>query len=368
MRAQPGFGLGRCAQPVDTEVVQPRIDEALDQREATWGPLSSGWLDLFADPGLVAFVHPPPCPLFVTIIIDMLVTVTRGIRGAALVVVWVVAVGIGGCGGGSQSARDQDVESETAADRAGLTATLQRSTLFETRRSLRLTVRSNSGEEREIGAIQLESPLFEPVEPEARNARVPPAGRPVVMGLPFGTVRCDGHNRGGDAEEDNAAVLLADVDGHDVRVPIEQRPNDLLVELHGIECAAAAVLADVEVRLGDTWRPTDPRTLEGELDLSQRRDGAEATVQAVEGNVIFTISDATASPRALAVSDDHPSASAPIAITASRCDPHALIEYKRTFIFTASIQANGDEPARVDIKAEGAARRALEDLLTSCIG
>jgi hypothetical protein len=27
----------------------------------------------------------------------------------------------------------------------------------------------------------------------------------------------------------------------------------------------------------------------------------------------------------------------------------------------------GDEPARVDIKAEGAARRALEDLLTSCL-
>jgi hypothetical protein len=306
--------------------------------------------------------------LLVTIIIDMLVTVTRGVRGAALVVAWVVAAGIGGCGG-SQSARDQDVEPETSAGRAGLTATLQRSTLFETRRSLRLTVRSNSGEEREIGAIQLESALFEPVEPEARNARVPPAGRPVVMGLPFGTVRCDGHNGGGgDAAEDNAAVLLADVDGHDVRVPIEQRPNDLLVELHGTECAAAAVLADVDLRLGDTWRPTDPRTLEGELDLSQRRDGAEATVQAVDGNVIFTVSDATASPRALAVSDAHPSASAPIAITASRCDPHALIEYKRTFIFTASIQANGDEPARVDIKAEGAARRALEDLLTSCLG
>jgi hypothetical protein len=297
----------------------------------------------------------------------MVVMVTRGIRRAALVLAWVVAAGIGGCTANSESGRTQDVEPETATDRAGLTATLQRSTLFETRRSLRLTVRSNAGEEREIGAIQLESPLFEPVEPEARNARVPPAGRPVVMGLPFGTVRCDGGNGGG-SEEDNAAVLLADVDGHDVRVPIEQRPNDLLVELHGAECAAAAVLADVDLRLGDTWRSTDPRTLEGELDISQRRDDAEATVQAVEGNVIFTVSDATASPRAVAVSNERPSASAPIAITASRCDPHALIEYKRTFIFTASIQVNSDEPVRVDIRAEGAARRALEDLLMSCLG
>jgi hypothetical protein len=283
------------------------------------------------------------------------------------VVASVVAAAIGGCSADSGSTRTQDVEPETAAARAGLTATLQRSTLFETRRSLRLTLRSNAAEEREIGAIQLESQLFEPVEPEARNARVPPAGRPVVMGLPFGTVRCGGGNGGG-AQEDNAAVLLADVDGHDVRVPIEQRPNDLLVQLHGAECAAAAVLADVDVRLGDTWRPTEPRTLEGDLDISQRRDGAEATVQTVEGNVIFTVSAATASPRVLAVSDEHPTASAPIAITASRCDPHALIEYKRTFIFTASIQLGDDEPARVDIKAGGAARRALEDLLTSCIG
>jgi hypothetical protein len=91
-------------------------------------------------------------------------------------------------------------------------------------------------------------------------------------------------------------------------------------------------------------------------------------VQGVEGNVIFTVSGDAASPRTLAVSNDRPSASAPITITASRCDPHALIEYKRTFIFTASIQMDGAKPARVDIKAEGPARRALEDLLTSCLG
>jgi hypothetical protein len=303
-----------------------------------------------------------------TTIKHMMVMMTRGIRSAALVLAWVVMAGLGGCADNGESGRNTDVEPETAADRAGITATLQRSTLFETRRSLRLTVRSNRGEEREIGAIQLESPLFEPVEPEARDARLPPAGRRVVMPLPFGTVRCDHRNASGDTGKEHAAVLLADIDGQAVREPIEQRPSDLLVDLHEAECAAAAVLADVDLRLGDTWRPTDPRTLQGELQFSQRRDGAEATVQGVEGNVIFTVSGDAASPHTLAVSNDRPSASAPISITASRCDPHALIEYKRTFIFTASIQMDSAEPARVDIKAEGAARRALEDLLTSCLG
>jgi hypothetical protein len=306
----------------------------------------------------------------VTIIMCMVVTVTRGIRSAALLLAWVV-VAVAGCGGGaanSGSGSNGDVEPGVAADGTGLTATLQRSTLFETRRSLRLTVLSDRGEEREIGAIQLESPLFKPVDPEAREGRLPPAGRRLVMPLPFGRARCDGGNGSGDAGDEHAAVLVADVDGQAVRVPIEQRPSDLLVDLHGAECAAAAVLADVELRLGDTWRPTDPRTLEGELELSQRRNGAEATVEAVEGNVIFTVGGDAASPGALAVSNDRPAASAAIAITASRCDPHALIEYKRTFIFTASIRVDSAEPARVDIKAEGAARRALEDLLTSCLG
>jgi hypothetical protein len=288
-------------------------------------------------------------------------------RSAALALVWVIAAGCGGGDSDSESGRTGDVEPESASNAAGLTATVQRSTLFETRRSLRLTVRSDREEDRVIRAVQLESPLFEPVEPGDRDTRVPPAGRRVVMALPFGTARCDRRSGSGDTGQEDTAVLLADADGQAVRVPIEQRPSDLLGELHGTECAAAAVLADVDLRLGDTWRSSGPRTLEGELVVSQRRDGAVATVQSVEGNVIFTVSRDDAAPLALAVSNEHPSATTPITITASRCDAHALTEYKRTFIFTASIQVDSNEPVRVDIEAEGAARRALEDLLTSCI-
>jgi hypothetical protein len=288
-------------------------------------------------------------------------------RSAALALVWVIAAGCGGGDSDSESGRTGDVEPESASNAAGLTATVQRSTLFETRRSLRLTVRSDREEDRVIRAVQLESPLFEPVEPGDRDTRVPPAGRRVVMALPFGTARCDRRSGSGDTGQEDTAVLLADADGQAVRVPIEQRPSDLLGELHGTECAAAAVLADVDLRLGDTWRSSGPRTLEGELVVSQRRDGAVATVQSVEGNVIFTVSRDDAAPLALAVSNEHPSATTPITITASRCDAHALTEYKRTFIFTASIQVDSNEPVRVDIGAEGAARRALEDLLTSCI-
>jgi hypothetical protein len=68
------------------------------------------------------------------------------------------------------------------------------------------------------------------------------------------------------------------------------------------------------------------------------------------------------------VTDQRPAAAGQIAITASRCDPHALIEYKRTFIFSAYVEVDGGEPVRVDIEATGGARSALEELLRSCIG
>jgi hypothetical protein len=84
--------------------------------------------------------------------------------------------------------------------------------------------------------------------------------------------------------------------------------------------------------------------------------------------VIFTVSGADAASAAVEVSDETPTASGPMAITASRCDPHALIEYKRTFILSAYVALNGGERTRVDITAQGGARRALEELLRSCMG
>ena len=149
---------------------------------------------------------------------------------------------------------------------------------------------------------------------------------------------------------------------------IEERPDNLLAELNDIECAASAVLASVDLHLGDTWKPTETRTIEGEIELAQRSSGVTAVLEEVRGNVIFTVSTADAAGSAIQVSDDAPSATGTIAITAARCDPHALIEYKRTFIFSSYVALDGGERTRVDIEAEGGSRRALEQLLRSCIG
>jgi hypothetical protein len=291
----------------------------------------------------------------------------RGAASIAVAALFAVAVGCSGdddAGTGSRAGSDaaagEDADGSGNEPEAPLTATLQRSTLFETHRSLRLTVTNGGNRDLEIAAVQLDSPQFELAPPQVRDVPVAASDR-VAIPLPFGTPQC------GDVADEQADVI-ARIAGEDVRMAIEERPDGLLSELRDIECAANAVLASVDLRLGDTWNRTEPRTIEGEIELAQRSSGATAVLEEVRGNVIFTVSGADAAGSAVEVSDETPSASGPIAITASRCDPHALIEYKRTFILSAYVALNGGERTRVDITAQGGARRALEELLRSCMG
>jgi len=283
----------------------------------------------------------------------------RAAASIAVAVLFAVAIGCSGDDDTGNGAGTDAAAGEGQPD-VPLTATLQRSTLFETHRSLRLTVTNGGTQDLEIEAVQLDSPHFELAPPQVRDVPVAATDR-VAIPLPFGTPQC------GDVADERPEVI-ARIAGDDVRLAIEERPDGLLSELRDIECAANAVLASVDLRLGDTWNRTEPRTIEGEIELAQRSSGATAVLEEVRGNVIFTVRSADAGGSTVEVSDDAPAASGPIAITASRCDPHALIEYKRTFILSAYVALNGGERTRVDITAQGGARRALEELLRSCMG
>lgn len=286
------------------------------------------------------------------------------LRGAAVVALPVVLAAAGACSSADQSEAGGEVE---------LRATLQRATLFETRRALKLSVRNTGADEVELGTVQLSSPLFEPVAPEAREARLASDGRPSNIPLRFGAARCsqdDGREAEGGDTDDAGAELVATVDGEERRIALEQRPSDMLAELHARECAAAGVLARVDVQLGDNWTAAGPRTLAGEITMTPRRSEVSADLDSLLGNVIFAV--APGAPVAegdpwLTVGGDRTSDRLPVTIRAARCDPHALIEYKRTFIFVALLAVDGEAPVRVDIEAAGGARRALERLLTSCL-
>jgi hypothetical protein len=292
---------------------------------------------------------------------------------AAVILVASVAVSACSAGGGADRAGGRRGEVTLSAQGAeaptdpGLAATLQRSTLFETRRALRLSIRNAGADDLVVETIQLSSPLFEPVAADQRDTRLDAGGRPVVVPVPFGAARC-----GDDVPEDvPAAEAIAVVGGEERRVAVEQRPSSVLAELQSAECAVTAVRADVDVRLGEAWTVAAPRTIRGDIEVSLRRPGVTAVVDEVLGNVIFAVGAGADVPTGepwLTVDDDRPSGRIPVTIEAARCDPHALTEYKRTFIFVALVAIDGVPPVRVDVEAEGASHRALEDLLTSCLG
>jgi hypothetical protein len=287
-------------------------------------------------------------------------------RAAAVIVALVVGLGVGACSGSDPDSGDQ---AAGTGDDAGLHVTLKRSTLFETHRSLSLSVRSDRDEDIRVSDLQLVSPLFEAVDPEDRDARVR-AGRVIEVPLPFGTADCEG-------EADGPAELEAAVDGEAVQVAIDESPSELLATLHRNECAEAAIHDQIELTLEDDWERTGPTTIEGRLDMAQREDGVTASIDQMTGNVLFTVStddgsgdgdgdDADDAPW-LTVDDDHPSTTGRITIKISRCDPHALIEFKRPFVITGFVTVGDAEPVRVDIEAQGDARQTMGDLMSGCL-
>jgi hypothetical protein len=242
-------------------------------------------------------------------------------------------------------------------------ATLQRSRLFETQRGLRLNLRNDGDDEVRVEAVQLDSPSFETVPAEPRDPVLPAGRGTVAMPVPFGEADCEG-------DTDGPTTVIVRIDGEDVPLEAEESPPGLLDGLHDAECTVAEVRAQADLRLDERWERTAPRTVVGDVVVDQLEPGAAVTVVGIEGNVIFDLDVVAPDPPdpLVEVDDDRPSGRVEVRLTASRCDPHALIEYKRTFTFVALVDTGGDRPVRVDVTAEGDARAALQTSLTACIG
>jgi hypothetical protein len=250
-----------------------------------------------------------------------------------------------------------------AAGDGELRALLQPSRLFETRGALRVDVSNVGDEDVRITSLRLDSPLYEPQDPQPRDPVLEAGGGTVVMPVLLGEPVCD-------AETAGPARLVLGVAGGEVAVPLDERPEDLLTDRHAAACAVVEVRSQADLRMGDDWERTAERTVTGEFELAQRQPGVELEVVGLEGNVIFSLATEDAADDGspvLAVDDDHPTDAVGASITASRCDPHALIEYKRTFTFVALVDTGGETPLRVDVTAEGETRRLLEDVLQACL-
>lgn len=249
---------------------------------------------------------------------------------------------------------------EEPAPVGGLLATIATNRLYAVHRGFGLGLRNVGDTPVVVDEIQLDSPLFEPVPLSAEEVLLQPTGRRFVLPLPYGEARCD------EPAPTFTAVVVLET-GEELRVPaIEEHPGTV-ERLHARECGAAAVRERVDLRFGDDWT-RDGNDIHGELVLEQRHPGDPVAVEDAAGNVIFTIRVDDDEPPILRVTDYEPVATVPITISADRCDPHALAEVKRLYLFVAWAAVGDAEPVPMDLEPTGAARAAVENLFETCEG
>lgn len=215
----------------------------------------------------------------------------------------------------------------------------------------------------ELVSLQLRSPLYAEVPPTDRASTLPPDGRPRIVPVPFGDVRCE-------AEDGAAASVLVGVrtdDGVvDVPVPLtDGEPG--LARAHRLSCASAAVARAADLQLGPPWERVDSPDgplLKGVL-RAERRGAGDITVTQLLGNILF---DVTAAAPVLHLRPGADAVEAQVLVAATRCDPHALTESKTSFTFPLFAVLDAGEEVATSVTATGAGRDALQALLDDTCG
>jgi hypothetical protein len=248
----------------------------------------------------------------------------------------------------------------TVPSSTGLRATIEESRHFANMRRLSLEMRAVGPNDVDIATIRLSSPLFEPVEATPRQTTVR-AGQELSSSMPlnYGAAECD------EVGPDPSMVEVT-VAGAVEPLPLDGPSNEWLEEVHDDECAVREVTDSVVLRFGDEWEPAGDRTVSGQLVFTAQQSGVDATLDDLRSSIVYSIFAEGDAPLAV-VDGDAAEDMVDVRVVASRCDPHALTEAARKYIFTAFISVDGRKPQAVEFRATGEAQKALNALLEDCM-
>ena len=231
-----------------------------------------------------------------------------------------------------------------------VTVALEQSRDNENRHLLQVVLTNDGPEPVEVVRLQLRSPAFVDVAPTAREDVLGP-GRRLAFPIPYGAADCRGsgpatvvlgYRRDGGLGEVELAVPVGD---------------PLLARLHGRECRLAALGRTASLSLTGWTRRGG--TARAELVVTRLRGAEPVAVTAVDGSVIITLRPAGPLPLTL----DGPQVRLPVVANASRCDPHALAESKRTYEFSLAVAHGDGPPLTVAVRPDPADLPLLEQLV-----
>ena len=277
----------------------------------------------------------------------------------------VLALALTSCGDDAGSAAATDPTTTLASGTTettvepvgGLVAEIGTNRLYAVHRGLGLALENVTDAPIVVRSMQLDTPQFEVLPPTRREVTLTPDRR-LVLALPYGEVRC---------EEPAGLTFAVEVvldGGEELHLDAVEEYEGAVARLHARECAAADVHERVAITFGDEWEQHGVETT-GVLQMAQRHPGEPVAIDDAVGNVIFTLHTEDAHP-VLEVSDAEPSAEVPVTISADRCDPHAVAEFKTPYLFLSWVAVGDGEPVPVPLELTGGARQALVDLIATC--
>ena len=212
--------------------------------------------------------------------------------------------------------------------------------------------------------LTLESPLFVgPMRAESVSRTTP--GFPARLRVPLGEAVCPAP-----PGPTTASYVLAppfttreEVEPGSTSSGSATVDPDVLAQIHATECRARLATDAAAPSFAQGAVPAAGELVTA-VELSRGSSEAQVTLTQLTGNVIFSLE---AAPDALPVTltADQGGAAVPVTVTATRCDAHAFAESKKTFVFVAVFDVEGERIA-VEYRAEGQVREALQALFDAC--
>jgi hypothetical protein len=280
--------------------------------------------------------------------------VTRGGTRLAAAALAVLTAACGSTG----TAEPGSSEAGSATPRVELRAEVVQSRQDQVAQVVRVGL-TNEGEDGvAVRRVRLVAPPFSP-DPVDRSDRPSlAAGRTVDVRVPYGAPDCAGEPTA--VEDPHVALVLGDPARTDVVVPVD---GDALDRLLRQLCGEQRLAELADVGFGEDWT-RDGDGVVGTLEMRRDAERPELVLVDTAPTVIFALLPLKGSPPALAtLPADEDSVSVPVRVGSPRCDPHALLESKKTYTFAAWVSVDGGEPLWLPVEAQGMSRAVMGGLL-----
>lgn len=213
----------------------------------------------------------------------------------------------------------------------------------------------------EVTSLQLVDQRFAEVPATPKSTTVAPGGDPVVTPFEYGEAVC-GEDVSGPATL--AVTIASGGEAGEQVLPVAPAGEEALTRLHESTCRQRAATAAASIRFGPDWQTTSPATARGRIVVERAATDDEVAVEQAEGTVIFSLRVLGGTADAVVVlAEDQDLTEVEVEVSAARCDPHALIESKKTYSFPIWVRVGEAAATYLVLEPEGEARAAMEQLL-----